>query len=147
MLETVRIRRYHELMDMQTESALAGDRRMKASWFAPYAPTANVPGITAKPGQGTGQSPRALLDARLPPGPVPPRMAETLVVAAQPGLIMLQPRRGGSMIHFSTPFRGARAAIFEKHDRLKARVRPANPRGLQREHSAARLADLDRWRR
>lgn len=29
----------------------------------------NVPGITARPGQGAGQSPRALLDARLPPGP------------------------------------------------------------------------------
>lgn len=133
--------------DMQSESAIAGARRMKASWGAPYASIAKC----ARGLQRGLDRVQASLLARCSmrayrPDPVPPCMAETLVAAAQSGLIMLQPRKDGSMTHFGVPFRGARAAILANTN-VKARVRSASPRHLQRERNAARLADLDRWRR
>lgn len=94
MLEAVR---YRKLMDMQTESALVGDRRIKASWFSPYASIAKC----ARELQRGLDRVQANLLARCPmrayrPGPVPPCMVKTLVAAAQSSLIMLHLERTGA---------------------------------------------------
>jgi hypothetical protein len=108
--------------DMQSESAIAGARRSKASWGAPYASMEKCARDHSE--AWTGYRP---VLARCPmrasrPDPVPPCMAETLVAAAQSGLIMLQPRKVGSMIHFGAPFRGCTRGYLRKHEPLTARV-------------------------
>lgn len=82
------------------------------------------------------------------PDPVPPRSVDARVAAAQSSLPDHAPTSKGrehDLIARAVP--GRTRGYLCKREPLTAPVRPANPRDLQRERNAARLADLDRWRR